>query len=181
MCEPLRLLYVGRVSVEKNLPLLVDAFRQLCRQRNDTALIVAGDGPYLQEMKKKLAGTPAYFLGYRNDKQLGPLYAGSDLFVFPRGTDTLGQVVMEAQASGLPVIVSNEGGPKEMMEDCVTGMMLPATDARRWASMIDCCSPTKRAAGAWRTTLRFGPPITPWNKRLTRSGRITWRSSSRPR
>ena len=137
MREPLRLLYVGRVSVEKNLPLLVDAFRQLCRQRNDTALIVAGDGPYLAEMKKKLAGTPAYFLGYRNDKQLGPIYAGSDLFVFPSRTDTLGQVVMEAQASGLPVVVSNEGGPKEMMEDCVTGMMLPATDARLWASTID--------------------------------------------
>ncbi|MBC8107864.1 MAG: glycosyltransferase [Anaerolineae bacterium] len=135
--EPLRLLYVGRVSVEKNLPLLVDAFRQLCRQRNDTALIVAGDGPYLAEMKKKLAGTPAYFLGFRNDKQLGALYAGSDLFVFPSRTDTLGQVVMEAQASGLPVVVSNEGGPKEMMEDAVTGMMLPATDARLWASMID--------------------------------------------
>ncbi|CAN5404457.1 glycosyltransferase [soil metagenome] len=135
--EPLRLLYVGRVSVEKNLPLLVDAFRQLCRQRNDTALIFAGDGPYLKEMKKKLAGTPAYFLGFRNDKQLGALYAGSDLFVFPSRTDTLGQVVMEAQASGLPVVVSNEGGPKEMMEDSVTGIMLPATDARLWASTID--------------------------------------------
>jgi glycosyltransferase involved in cell wall biosynthesis len=135
--EPLRVLYVGRVSVEKNLPLLVDAFRQLCRQRNDTALIVAGDGPYLAEMKKKLAGTPAYFLGFQSDKQLGPLYAGADLFVFPSRTDTLGQVVMEAQASGLPVVVSNEGGPKEVIEDTVTGMMLPATDARLWAGMID--------------------------------------------
>jgi glycosyltransferase involved in cell wall biosynthesis len=111
------------VSVEKNLPLLVDAFRQLCRQRNDTALIVAGDGPYLAEMKKKLAGTPAYFLGFQSDKQLGPLYAGSDLFVFPSRTDTLGQDVMEAQASGMPVLVSNECGPKEKMEDTVTGLM----------------------------------------------------------
>jgi glycosyltransferase involved in cell wall biosynthesis len=135
--EPLRLLYVGRVSVEKNLPLLVDAFRQLCRQRNDAALIVAGDGPYLAEMKKKLAGTPVYFLGFQNDAQLGALYAGSDLFVFPSRTDTLGQVVMEAQSSGIPVLVSNEGGPKEMMEDGLTGMVLPATDSRLWAATID--------------------------------------------
>jgi glycosyltransferase involved in cell wall biosynthesis len=135
--EPLHLLYSGRVSIEKNLALLVDAFRQLCRTRNDTALVVAGDGPYLSEMKRKLSGTPAYFLGYQNDEQLGKLYASSDLFVFPSRTDTLGQVVMEAQASGLPVVVSNEGGPKEMMDEGATGLVLPATDARIWASSID--------------------------------------------
>ncbi len=135
--EPLRLLYCGRVSVEKNLPLLVDAFRQLCRTRNDAALVIAGDGPYLAEMKKKLSGTPAYFLGYRNDEQLGKLYANADLFVFPSRTDTLGQVVMEAQASGLPAIVSNEGGPKESVVHDETGLVLPGTDTRVWASTID--------------------------------------------
>ncbi len=135
--EPLRLLYCGRVSVEKNLPMLVDAFRKLCRTRNDTALIIAGDGPYRAEMQKKLAGTPAYFLGYQNDAQLGKLYASSDLFVFPSRTDTLGQVVMEAQASGLPAIVSTEGGPREVIVEGQTGVMLPATDARLWARTID--------------------------------------------
>jgi glycosyltransferase involved in cell wall biosynthesis len=137
VAEPLRLLYCGRVSVEKNLRLLVDAFRQLCRTRNDTALIVAGDGPFLAQMRKKLAGTPAYFLGYQNDGQLGRLYASADLFVFPSRTDTLGQVVMEAHASGLPAIVSNEGGPKETVDHEVSGLVLPATDARVWSSAID--------------------------------------------
>ena len=135
--EPLRLLYCGRVSVEKNLPMLVEAFRQLCRTRNDVALVVAGAGPYLAEMKKRLDGTPAYFLGQQNDEQLGRLYASADLFVFPSRTDTLGQVVMEAQASGLPVVVSNEGGPKESIDDGATGVVLPATDARLWTSTID--------------------------------------------
>lgn len=135
--EPKRLLYCGRVSVEKNLPLLVDAFKQLCLKRGDTALIVAGDGPYLAEMRKALAGLPAYFPGYRNDAQLAPLYAGADLFVFPSRTDTLGQVVMEAQASGLPVIVSNEGGPKELTENGVSGVVIPAIDAFRWCATLD--------------------------------------------
>jgi glycosyltransferase involved in cell wall biosynthesis len=135
--QPKKLFYCGRVSVEKNLPMLADAFRRLCALRNDTALVIAGDGPYAPEMKAALAGLPAYFLGYRNDGQLAPLYAGSDLFVFPSRTDTLGQVVMEAQACGLPALVSNEGGPKETVADGVTGVVLPANDAARWCQAID--------------------------------------------
>jgi len=88
-------------------------------------------------MRKKLAGTPAYFLGYQNDEQLGRLYASADLFVFPSRTDTLGQVVMEAHASGLAAIVSNEGGPKETVDHDVTGLVLPATDARVWSLALD--------------------------------------------
>jgi glycosyltransferase involved in cell wall biosynthesis len=135
--QPRRLLYAGRVSVEKNLPLLASAFEKLCKEREDIALVVAGDGPYLAEMQNRLAHLPAHFLGYQNDRQLGRLYASSDLFVFPSRTDTLGQVVMEAQASGLPVLVSNEGGPKEMMSDGASGLSLPATDAAVWSRAID--------------------------------------------
>jgi glycosyltransferase involved in cell wall biosynthesis len=134
--EPLRMLYVGRVSVEKNLPMLVEAFKRLCTTRRDVAIVVAGDGPYRAKMTEALASLPAHFLGYQNDAQLGPLYASSDLFVFPSRTDTLGQVVMEAQASGLPVLVSNEGGPKELVEDGVSGMILPSTDPARWCDAI---------------------------------------------
>jgi glycosyltransferase involved in cell wall biosynthesis len=135
--EPHRILYCGRVSPEKNLGLLADAFRTLCKTRRDVALIIAGDGPYLVEMTKQLAGLPAYFLGYQNDTQLGPIYASSDLFIFPSRTDTMGQVVIEAQASGLPVLVTNEGGPQEVMDHDVTGLVLPATDAAAWAKAID--------------------------------------------
>jgi glycosyltransferase involved in cell wall biosynthesis/predicted metal-dependent phosphoesterase TrpH len=135
--EPLRLLYCGRVSVEKNLPLLADAFARLCAGRRDAALVVAGDGPYLSELRAKLAGLPAYFLGYQDDRRLPGLYASSDLLVFPSRTDTLGQVVMEAQASGLPAIVSPEGGPKECVAEGLTGQVLPGTDAGRWAAAID--------------------------------------------
>jgi glycosyltransferase involved in cell wall biosynthesis len=135
--QPHRLLYAGRVSVEKNLPLLAAAFEQLCEHRSDVALVIAGNGPYLPEMKKRLGKLPVHFLGYQNDDQLGRLYASSDLFVFPSRTDTLGQVVMEAQASGLPVLVSNEGGPKEMMTDGQSGLSLAATDPTVWSRAID--------------------------------------------
>lgn len=135
-----RLLYCGRISIEKNLPLLADAFARLCAMRHDTALVLAGDGPYMARMQAQLRGLPAYFLGYQNDQQLGPLYASADLFVFPSLTDTLGQVVMESQASGLPVLVSDVGGPQEMIEDGVTGQVLrggASSSADAWCAAID--------------------------------------------
>jgi glycosyltransferase involved in cell wall biosynthesis len=124
------------VSVEKNLPLLADAFTRLCASRRDVALALAGDGPFLPELRAKLAGLPAYFLGYQDDRRLAPLYASSDLLVFPSRTDTLGQVVMEAQVSGLPALVAPEGGPKEIVADGVTGLVLPGAEPARWAAVI---------------------------------------------
>jgi glycosyltransferase involved in cell wall biosynthesis len=134
--KPRRLLYAGRVSVEKNLPLLVDIFRRLCTQRGDVALLVVGDGPYLDEMKRELRGLPVHFTGVRSDPELASLYASSDLFLFPSRTDTLGQVVMEAQACGLPAIVSCDGGPKETVVDDVTGRILSSTDVADWCDAI---------------------------------------------
>ncbi|MEO6435366.1 MAG: glycosyltransferase, partial [Tepidisphaeraceae bacterium] len=135
--QPLRLLYAGRVSLEKNLPMLAEAFRKLCEKRRDAALVVAGDGPYLEKMRKELSHLPAYFLGYQDDTQLPPLYASADLFVFPSRTDTLGQVVLEAQASGLPALVTPDGGPKESIDDGRTGIVVPESDAPRWVAAIN--------------------------------------------
>lgn len=134
--KPRRLLYAGRVSVEKNLPLLSKAFAELCATRSDVALVVAGDGPYLATMRRECQKLPVRFLGYQDDRELGALYASADLFVFPSRTDTLGQVVMEAQASGLPVLVSNEGGPKEQVGDGTTGRVIWNDDPAAWATAI---------------------------------------------
>jgi glycosyltransferase involved in cell wall biosynthesis len=142
-----RLLYCGRISAEKNLPLLVTAFRQLCALRHDVALVLAGEGPYLPELRQDLAGLPAYFLGTLDDDALAAVYASADLLVFPSRTDTLGQVVMEAQASGLPALVSNEGGPMETVEDGQTGLVLPATNPAVWAqAMYDLLNDEARRA-----------------------------------
>jgi glycosyltransferase involved in cell wall biosynthesis len=134
--ETFKIFYAGRVSLEKNLPFLVDAFKQICARRRDVALVIAGDGPYMADMKKIVAGLPVYFLGYQDDTTLPTLYASSDLFVFPSETDTLGQVVIEAQAAGLPVLVSDKGGPQEVMDDGITGLVLPANDAADWETEI---------------------------------------------
>jgi len=135
--EPLKLLYIGRVSVEKNLQLLVDAFKQISSRRKDIAFIVAGDGPFREPMKKMLEGTPAYVVGVQTDKTLAEMYACADLFAFPSRTDTLGQVVMEAQACGLPALVTDEGGPKTIVLHEQTGRVVAGNDVSHWAREIE--------------------------------------------
>jgi glycosyltransferase involved in cell wall biosynthesis len=136
----LKVLYCGRVSVEKNMPLLADAWKlaaaELSRRSVGAELIVIGDGPYRATMQRELDPHGARFLGFKHGKELSALYASSDLFVFPSTTDTLGQVVMESQSSGLPVIVTDQGGPKEVVRDGVTGLVLRADDPAEWARRI---------------------------------------------
>jgi glycosyltransferase involved in cell wall biosynthesis len=130
------LLYVGRVSREKGLEMLVDAFKELAASGLAIVLAVIGDGPYREEMQSALAGHPAVFTGYLAGEELQHGYASADVFVFPSATDTFGNVVLEAQASGLPVIVSDEGGPRELMVDGETGVVFRAGSTANLTSAI---------------------------------------------
>jgi glycosyltransferase involved in cell wall biosynthesis len=131
-----KLLYVGRVSREKNLQLLTRVFRSLIAIADNVSLIVVGEGPYLQEMQQDLKGTPVLFTGYLRGEELAQTYASCDLFVFPSTTDTFGNVVLEAQASGLPVIVTDCGGPQENLIPGVTGIVVPSDDADALLSAV---------------------------------------------
>lgn len=135
-----KVLCCGRVSVEKNLPMLVQVWQRVSAgwptDHPRAELVVVGDGPYLRAMRRALGGTPAHFLGFRYGAELATLYASSDLLVFPSMTDTLGQVVMEAQASGLAALVSTAGGPAEVIEDGVTGLAIPGDDPSVWVERL---------------------------------------------
>jgi glycosyltransferase involved in cell wall biosynthesis len=115
-------LYVGRVSIEKNLDVLVNIFKD----RTDSRLVVIGDGPYLKEMKTLLP--TASFPGFLKGEELCRAYASADLFAFPSTTDTFGNVVLEAMSSGLPVIVTDKMGPKELVDHGKTGFITRDTD-----------------------------------------------------
>ncbi|TSA07024.1 MAG: glycosyltransferase, partial [Deltaproteobacteria bacterium] len=119
-----KLLYVGRVSKEKNLEILVRVFKSLIQDYSGIHLVVVGDGHYLEEMQQELAGTPCTFTGYLQGEDLAAAYASCDLFLFPSTTDTFGNVVLEAQASGIPVIVTDFGGPQENLIPGKTGLVI---------------------------------------------------------
>ena len=116
------LLYVGRVSRDKGLDFLLETYRKIVVERPHTRLFIVGDGPYLQILREKAKDLPlAVFTGRIEQEQLPDLYRRADLFLFPSVTDTFGRAVLEAQACGLPAIVSDAGGPKEIILEGVTG------------------------------------------------------------
>jgi glycosyltransferase involved in cell wall biosynthesis len=117
----LRLLYVGRISREKDLDLLADAYRRLRKEGLPVRLFVVGHGPYSETLAKSLPD--AFFTGFLRGTELATAYASADIFVFPSTTDTFGNVILEAQASGLPVVVSDSGGPKELVAHKANGLI----------------------------------------------------------
>jgi len=124
--QQVKLLYVGRVSKEKNLHLLARAYRKLARNCRNVILTIVGVGPYLEEMQAEMADLPCIFTDRLEGEDLAEAYASSDLFVFPSTTDTFGNVVLEAQASGIPVIVTDQGGPMENILPGKTGLIVEA-------------------------------------------------------
>ncbi|WP_027184136.1 glycosyltransferase [Desulfovibrio inopinatus] len=135
--KKINMLYVGRVSKEKNLHILAEAFSKLSEQHPDARLVITGDGPYREEMRTKLKNTNCLFTGYLKGEDLATLYASCDFFVFPSTTDTFGNVILEAQASGLPVIVTDVGGPQENMNDGETGIIVRDITAEKLADAME--------------------------------------------
>lgn len=107
-----KVLYVGRISVEKNVDKLIKYWQE--SNFRNCELILVGDVEFCINLKYK-KNSSINFLGRKQKDELSKIYASSDCFIFPSTTDTLGQVVMEAMASGLPVIVTNKGGPKSFV------------------------------------------------------------------
>ncbi|MFW5996676.1 MAG: glycosyltransferase [Lentisphaeria bacterium] len=119
-------LYVGRVSTEKNIDWLIDAFAKVASSGNPgIQLAVVGDGPQMKDIEKRKDGVPSLITtGYLQGEELAAAYASADIFVFPSTTDTFGNAVLEAQASGLPAIVSDCGGPQEIVKRNNSGLSL---------------------------------------------------------
>jgi glycosyltransferase involved in cell wall biosynthesis len=134
--DKVKFFYAGRISKEKNLDLLAKAFIKISKDRDDVVLVLAGDGPYRAELEEMLEDHSAIFLGYQSHDELARYYASADAFVFPSTTDTFGNVIIEALASGLPVVVSDIGGPKENMEHGVNGFVTKALDVDDFAQAM---------------------------------------------
>ncbi len=132
-----RLGYVGRTTPEKNVRFLVDLERALISMgiRNFRFLVV-GDGSERDWLSRNLKA--ADLPGILRGEELADAYANMDLFVFPSKSDTFGNVVLEALASGAPCVVTNQGGPKFIIEEGVTGYATPtnAEFVRRVAELM---------------------------------------------
>jgi glycosyltransferase involved in cell wall biosynthesis len=118
------------VSREKDLDMLAATARGL-RAENVRCAIV-GDGPYAKDLCAALP--EAIFTGTLTGIDLARAYASADVFAFPSTTDTFGNVVLEALASGLPCVVSDQGGPRELIRHGATGLITRALDAESFTA-----------------------------------------------
>jgi glycosyltransferase involved in cell wall biosynthesis len=128
-------LWVGRVSPEKGLPILASAYRRLLERRDDVRLVLVGDGPYRATLEGQLP--QATFLGYRSGEELSRIYASADIFAFPGISETFGQVVLEAAASGLPSVISAGVAVDEIIERGQSGLTVAPGDAEGFAEAIE--------------------------------------------
>jgi glycosyltransferase involved in cell wall biosynthesis len=134
--------HVSRIAVEKNVAWLGEALAEVQRRRPDRVrLLIVGDGPARPELEAKL-GPAAAFAGYRTGDDLCDHYAACDLFAFASLSETFGNVVLEAMATGLPVVAVRAGGPGEIVQDGSTGYLVepdapPEAMARRLVDLVD--------------------------------------------
>ncbi len=130
----INVLYAGRLTAEKGAGLLADALLDARRRDPRLHLVLAGGGSEEAALRERL-GPHATFLGWLEREELARVYASADLFLFASETDTFGQVVLEAQASGLPVVAVARGGPLALIEDGVSGRLCEP-HARELASAL---------------------------------------------
>ena len=124
--------YVGRLSIEKNVALLARVERELAAMgMTGVRFLIVGHGSEEATLRRELA--QAEFAGVLRGAWLAEAYANMDVFVFPSHTDTFGNVVLEALASGVPAVVSGDGGPKYVVRDQETGFV---TEDDRFAEAI---------------------------------------------
>lgn len=143
---PFTLLWAGRVSHDKNLDFLLDRYRDVCKRADNIQLVFAGDGPALDHYRDVTRDTAGvHWLGRLPREALRDWYSAADLLVFPSTMDTFGMAVLEAQAAGLPAIVTDIGGPQEIVDNGRTGYVLSLAEPKAWTQHICTLMHSKQA------------------------------------
>jgi glycosyltransferase involved in cell wall biosynthesis len=148
--------HVGRLAAEKNLGLLLQAFDAVRRARPDSRLLLVGDGPERAALQARCPD--AVFAGMRSGDDLAAHYASADAFVFPSMTETFGNVVPEAMASGLPVLAYDHAAAGQLIRSGHNGLLARLGDAAGFVALAgDLVADAHRAciwgASARQTTL----------------------------
>ncbi|MFP4624167.1 MAG: glycosyltransferase family 4 protein [Gemmatimonadota bacterium] len=140
------LLMVSRLVKEKDLLDLPPMVRRLEAAGHAFRLVLVGDGPLRSRLESELPD--AAFVGYQSGTALSRWYASGDVFVFPSTTETFGNVVQEALASGVPAVVSDRGGPQTVIEPGASGLVARANDPAHFAEQVGrlLADPERRAA-----------------------------------
>mmetsp|Transcript_896 Transcript_896/g.2565 ORF Transcript_896/g.2565 Transcript_896/m.2565 type:complete len:297 (-) Transcript_896:410-1300(-) len=127
------LVYIGRLGAEKRLK----DIRPILDRIPGTRLCFVGGGPQERELREHFAGTPTFFAGQLSGEELSRAFASADAFVMPSDSETLGFVVLESMASGVPVVAAEAGGVPDLIENEATSFLVPPGDTSAFADRLD--------------------------------------------
>ena len=153
--------YVSRIAVEKNVIYLAEVLARVAEARPAVGFLFVGDGPARGEVERRM-GPRARFAGYRSGEDLADHYAAADLFAFASQTETFGNVILEAMASGLPVVALRAGGVADIVQPSITGFLIepdapPAHFAASLIALVDDVDLRHRIAESARSTRSASP------------------------
>ena len=126
------LLYVGRLAPEKG----IERLKTILQKLPGTRLAIVGDGPARRDLEREFAGTPTVFTGILQGEDLAAAYASADAFLFPSTTDTLGLAMLEALASGLPIVAARSDASQEVVREGENGLFYEANSAPALAAAV---------------------------------------------
>lgn len=134
--DKLMILYVGRIAMEKDIDVLIKAYDKVRHTYKDKiSLVITGDGT-MKERYQKQFGNDIIFTGYKKGEDLAQVYASADIFAYPSTTETFGNVIIEAMASGLPVVAAATGGILDSVIDGYNGLLTTPKDVDSFADGI---------------------------------------------
>ena len=126
------LLYAGRLAPEKG----IERLKAILREVPGTRLAIVGDGPARRDLEREFAGTATVFTGVLQGEDLAAAYASADAFLFPSTTDTLGLAMLEALASGLPIVAARSGASHEIVDEEENGLLYEADSAHSLVAAV---------------------------------------------
>ena len=177
--DTLVLLSAGRLAAEKNLELVINTYQALQQTGAKVRLVVAGDGPYQNEFKRRCPD--AVFLGMCKHETLASVYASADVFLFPSLTETFGNVTLEALASGTPVLAFDCAAASDLVHTGHNGWLVPADqEAHYIAAALDIVRDPMRIM-AMREATRQSVVELDWLQIVLRVERIFLQALAAPR
>jgi glycosyltransferase involved in cell wall biosynthesis len=172
------LLYVGRLAQNKRLEVVIDVMPELIRQVPGLTLLVVGPddgaGAAWRERARELGvGSAVRFEGFLPERELLAAYTAADVFVLPSEWEAYGLVLLDAMACGTPCVVSDRGGPQEVVEDGRTGLVLPYGDRDAWrTALLGLLQDPGRAGGMGRAAREHTMAERTWSRTVDRVERI---------
>ena len=159
--EDLVALYVGRIAQEKNVGLAVEAYRAMQASRPGTRFVLVGDGPLRASLQA--AHPDLVFAGAQHGERLTAHYASADVFLFPSETETYGNVVPEAMASGLPVVAYDDAAARTLVVPGDSGFVVPRGNPRAFVGAAVVLARAPHALPSMRRHARQAVAALDWN------------------